>query len=115
MPEQIIPQIETTNHAQDYWKVVPQKSHVEEDDINDESEVVDEHWKLVRYKGESVHMHIFTFEMLMMVLEGFSFVKAANEFGYTKAQLKKKLRKLKIKHLQRSHVSPDILVHSNLK
>jgi hypothetical protein len=53
--------------------------------------------------------------MIMMILEGFSFVKAANEFGYTKAQLRKKLLKLKIKHLQNSYVSPDMLVNSNLK
>jgi hypothetical protein len=115
MPELIIPQTETTNHAQDYWKVAPQKYHDEEADIDDESDIEEEHWKLVRYKGHSVHMHIFTFDMLMMIVEGFSFAKAANEFGYTKAQLRKKLRKLKIKHLQNSYVSPDILVNSNLK
>ena len=95
MPGQIIPQIQSTNHQ--------------------EYDIKDEHWKLARYKGEAVFLDIKTFEMIMMILEGFSFSKAAAEFGYSKSQLRKKILKLKHKHIQNTKVSVDILADSNLK
>ncbi len=109
MPEPIIPQTDTTNHAQDYWKVVPQKCH------NLEPNIEEEHWRLASFKGEAVFLDVKIFEMIMMVVEGFSFSKAASEFGCTKSQLRKKLLKLKLKHIQNTKVSVDILADSNLK
>ena len=95
MSEPIIPQVQATNHQ--------------------EYNLKDEHWKLACYKGEAVFVEIKTFEMIMMIMEGFSYSKAAAEFGYTKSQLRKKILKLKLKHIQNTKVSVDILADSNLK
>lgn len=105
MPELIIPQTETTNHAQDYWKVVPQKCH------NLEPDIEEEHWKLARFKGEAVFLDVKIFEIMMMDIHRFSFSEIAEACGITKAQVRKKLLKLKLKHIQNTKVSVDILAN----
>ena len=100
-------------------KVEPVKATTEEEEpdpdaVDAKASMADEADDVPK-KREAVFLDIKTFEMIMMILEGFSFSKAAAEFGYSKSQLRKKILKLKHKHIQNTKVSVDILADSNLK